>query len=424
MSSSVEAFKGVRSRRHEKKSRGGCFNCKARKIKCSEVRPGCENCERRGLCCVYPSKAQQRNNRRTAEYNYIPETKPHNDLALACTAGKPFKARDFQYFHHFLTVAYPHLPYNSERAWTSEIPQFAHQFEPLLDAVLSLGASHCALFSSRGEYKTDALIHRGGAIRGLRELASKEDPSNTELDVMLAICYALTLQSACMTDALEDFVTMIRGCALVTKRILMRGYWKPSIPFQFGWEEHFDAMAELLQHEPNLEPELLREGIESLERLGQLLTDETHIKTYKALARVLVGLQRSGLDGYVEIRNIYAVWFQVDEGTFRKFLGSENTMTQMLLVYFVAILVIMLPYTKYEVPERLAMCQVLAVTGKWFDGVYGRLPVESRGLISWPVGVVRSFQLNHQAYGSDVNGLIQGALESVAGKSRKSITMY
>ncbi|KAH7160590.1 hypothetical protein EDB81DRAFT_642435 [Dactylonectria macrodidyma] len=45
------------SKRPHKKSRAGCRNCKARKVKCDEVRPTCRSCRLRKAECVYSTPA-------------------------------------------------------------------------------------------------------------------------------------------------------------------------------------------------------------------------------------------------------------------------------------------------------------------------------------------------------------------------------
>lgn len=45
---------GTKHRRHHRKSRLGCHQCKRRKIKCDETRPACLNCSRREVHCSYP----------------------------------------------------------------------------------------------------------------------------------------------------------------------------------------------------------------------------------------------------------------------------------------------------------------------------------------------------------------------------------
>ncbi|KAK7428781.1 hypothetical protein QQZ08_004706 [Neonectria magnoliae] len=47
--------KPYHSKRPHKKSRSGCRNCKARKVKCDEARPTCRSCKLRKVDCVYPT---------------------------------------------------------------------------------------------------------------------------------------------------------------------------------------------------------------------------------------------------------------------------------------------------------------------------------------------------------------------------------
>ncbi|KAK0385593.1 hypothetical protein NLU13_6771 [Sarocladium strictum] len=46
--------KPFHSKRPHKKSRAGCKNCKARKVKCDEARPTCRSCKLRKAECIYP----------------------------------------------------------------------------------------------------------------------------------------------------------------------------------------------------------------------------------------------------------------------------------------------------------------------------------------------------------------------------------
>lgn len=49
----VSSESGAQHRRHHRKSRLGCHQCKRRKIKCDETRPACLNCSRREVNCSY-----------------------------------------------------------------------------------------------------------------------------------------------------------------------------------------------------------------------------------------------------------------------------------------------------------------------------------------------------------------------------------
>lgn len=46
-------------RKGHTKSRRGCFNCKRRRIKCSETHPECNHCIKAGLHCEYPANIIQ-----------------------------------------------------------------------------------------------------------------------------------------------------------------------------------------------------------------------------------------------------------------------------------------------------------------------------------------------------------------------------
>lgn len=55
--SKTDDEKPYHSKRPHKKSRAGCKNCKARKVKCDEARPTCRSCRLRKTECIYPSSS-------------------------------------------------------------------------------------------------------------------------------------------------------------------------------------------------------------------------------------------------------------------------------------------------------------------------------------------------------------------------------
>ena len=110
------------TRRSHKKSRGGCFSCKQRKIKCSETKPSCGSCLMKGLPCVYPTEPAARKS------NNLPLMK-RNPNASPSFPAATFSILDMRFFHHFLTIAYPHLPVDNDHVWVHDIPQFAEQHE-------------------------------------------------------------------------------------------------------------------------------------------------------------------------------------------------------------------------------------------------------------------------------------------------------
>jgi hypothetical protein len=84
-----------------RKTRRGCFNCKRRRVKCSEGRPECHGCRRMGMDCVYPA-------------SLLPA--PHQQMVPAAPTVKVC-ADHLRFFHHFLVEAYPPHPYGASGVW-------------------------------------------------------------------------------------------------------------------------------------------------------------------------------------------------------------------------------------------------------------------------------------------------------------------
>lgn len=122
----------VRKRRIKahRKSRGGCLMCKTRKVKvrivqssivaqyiltrvqCCEKKPRCGNCIKMGDECVYGS---------------VPEKQQLVRLQSPQISSTGFSMQDLRFFHSFMTASYPSFPFETERAWTHDIPVIAQQ---------------------------------------------------------------------------------------------------------------------------------------------------------------------------------------------------------------------------------------------------------------------------------------------------------
>ena len=163
----------------------------------------------RGILCVYPSEQHRESN-----LHLIRSNSP-SSLSFPTSSFSPL---DMRFFHHFLTAAHPYTPIGNDYVWVHDIPQFAAQNKYLMHAILSLGASHLSCLSGV-EYRRESLVHRGHAIAGLNQALGKTARSYGESDAMLATCHALAFQALYMGDGLNDFITMVRGCALTTAKI-------------------------------------------------------------------------------------------------------------------------------------------------------------------------------------------------------------
>lgn len=138
-------------RRGHIKSRGGCYNCKRRRIKCQETVPACGHCTKTGLKCEYPALPQITH-------------QPHHQIPL-------FSLQDMRFFQHFLTHCYPHHPLKQEEIWRHEIPCIAHNYEFLMHAILGFAASQ--LIGTDSSVITSAMNHRIKAIKAIKKRLSE-----------------------------------------------------------------------------------------------------------------------------------------------------------------------------------------------------------------------------------------------------------
>ncbi|KIW23462.1 uncharacterized protein PV07_11656 [Cladophialophora immunda] len=368
------------TRRSHKKSRGGCFSCKQRKIKCSETKPACGSCLMKGLSCVYPTEPAVRKSSNLPLIRRNPSTSPSFPAAT-------FSILDMRFFHHFLTIAYPHLPVDNDHVWINDIPQFAEQHEYLMHALLSLGASHLSRLTGV-DYRRESLIHRGQAIAGLNQALSQTARSYGEADAMLASCYALTFQASYMSDGLSDFITMVRGCALTTEKI-KEEHSPTAFNLQPDW--HFKYMAPRLQNLPPVDPRLLQDAYTALESIRPFLTGGTEIDFHAALVDVITSLQASPASGYIQFIGVYGVWYELCHDSFKTFLDPNNLVAQLLLAYFVGVQLLMVPLAAHEWPHRadVSRVRVLQGTVEWAQGIFQRLEdSEWEAHLDWPKNVI------------------------------------
>lgn len=292
-----------------------------------------------------------------------------------------------RFFHHFLTIAYPHLPVDNDHVWVNEIPQFAEQHQYLMHALLSLGASHLSRLTGV-DYRRESLIHRGHAIAGLNQALSREARCYGESDAMLASCYALTFQASYMGDGLSDFITMVRGCALTTEKIHQE---HAPTAFNLQPDLHFKFMAPRLQNLPPVDPSLLEDAYTSLQIIRPYLIGDTEIDFHAALVDVISSLQASPASGYLQFIGVYGVWYELCHDSFKTFLDPNNLVAQLLLAYFVGVQLLMVPLAAQEWPERADVTRVRVLYGtvEWAEGLFRRLEdSEWKVHLDWPRKII------------------------------------
>lgn len=366
------------TRRSHKKSRDGCLKCKVRKIKCDEQKPECSQCKMKSFVCQYPSTAV----RRETHVSRRP-----SQMLAASPAASQFSLKDMAFFHHFLTISFPHLPLGNDDVWIRDIPQFAQEHTYLMHAILALGASHLNRVVPLPEYEKDALTHRGHAISGLNACMAKSNYEYGEADAMLATCYALTFQAAYMTDGLSDFVVMVRGCALATLKIRDENV---ITAFNLEPNRHDDIIRPRLHGLPPLNAEHISNGLAALEKTQLYLENETERQFYNSLRDIFLSLQESSAAGYIAFSNMYRIWWELDDDAFRVFLDSQNGTIQILLGFFLGVQMLMAPLTAQEWPDRAGTAGTQALLGiaDWVESIASKVPDALQWHLAWARSLV------------------------------------
>jgi len=164
-----------------------------------------------------------------------------------------FSLRDLRFFHSFLTASYPSFPFETDRAWTCEIPVIAQQvgvyiaatpcialltgtqYGFLNDAILALGAGHLHATTNL-DIEDTVHRYRSSAIRGINSEDNFDLPGAKDLTAsdrataVLAAIYALAFTSLHMGDPIGHFMVLVRGCSSVTRRIVEAGLTSPLFP--------------------------------------------------------------------------------------------------------------------------------------------------------------------------------------------------
>ncbi|KAF2663409.1 hypothetical protein BT63DRAFT_461137 [Microthyrium microscopicum] len=369
-------------RKGHTKSRRGCFNCKARKIKCQETRPCCSHCVKAGLQCQYP------NPRPPIQMISSPESSVSSIGKNLQSTPTTFTVKDMQFFHHFLTRGYPHLPLGADNLWTKEIPKLAHEYDYLLHAMLALGASNMALGSDTpSDLIESGLSHRVEAVKRLNKAIATRPKDKFEADVRFATLMALTFQSSCMVDGLSDFLTMLRGCVLSGAE----AYRQDSFFINFLHQAHLAVMDERFSQTQldSLDRKPLEQAAESLEALAPLCTDSIDIKFHAVLVELIKQAYFSPRNSYYLFTCLYNIFGTQSAEDFQHLIDPSNHISQILVSHFLAVHWIMRPITRLESPLRDAS-PLYSVMQSWVLTIHANLDKRFRALNAWPLAFIDS----------------------------------
>lgn len=253
-----------------------------------------------------------------------------------------------------------------------------------MHAMLGLAASHLSV-TTRADYTGLALQHRVKAIQGFNDALSKTNRSGSDGDALLAAVYAITFQSSYLSDGLRDFLTMIRGCALVSIQLAQEDI---PISFSITLEEHHEFMKSRLHDLPNIAEEFVKGAQESLAALSPLITEEDHNHTaYKALVACVDAAEIGGPPAYYKFIAIHNALYSMGHQAFQDFIDTKNDIGLLLLGHFVALELIMSPIYSREWKGRVLNVPMNGIID-WVSKVNDELSEPLKHYLAWPNSIV------------------------------------
>lgn len=162
--------------------------------------------------------------------------------------------------------------------------------------MLGLAASHLSL-GTNADYTSQALTHRVYAIGSLNQALNTPCATKAEGDARFATTMALTFQASYMPEGMQEFLSMIRGCIVVSETAMP--YFTESVFHIFSPERHEQSVYELNQ-EPShhgQNAEIFKDALISTRALGPLCRGVLEVRYLGIIERIIKATQRSDVDG-------------------------------------------------------------------------------------------------------------------------------
>ena len=372
------------ARRSHRKSRAGCLRCKTRRIKCDERKPACTNCLKKRNACVYPPPISA-----SAPVAVKPGTgKCQRVIAFPSMVSDTFSLDDMRFFHHFLIKAKPHMPVGNDAVWAKEIPQYAQHNPFLMHAMLALGATHLGRLVDSDCYKIQSLTYRVRGFDGLRKAVAKPKWQQGEADSLVAAGYALMQQSAHLEDAMIEWLSLLRLIYSIAFKISESQ--EIATDFDLRQEKYTEHIMPYMHLLPSIADSFLHLGINELDALRQELTKEMAIDFHGRLAHCLTEHQINPQQGYIAFGMIFAIWLDMPDHDFSAFSSPAEGELQLLMLYFVAIFMLMVPLgiiENHHFLEWSSSRHMLGILG-WAQNTSANVPLKLRQYTLFPATVI------------------------------------
>ncbi|TVY83223.1 Sterol uptake control protein [Lachnellula suecica] len=231
------------TKRPHKKSRGGCQNCKQKKVKCDEAQPICTYCLKRDLTCGYvhksgtprsafapsPSISSALSSRSTPalSINADDEDIEVAPLSLSFLSSPPsaiappvpcaLTSFDLRMMHHWSTVTWSQITTNqkADTVLLLHAPQLGFEHDFLLNCILGISSLHMeSLNPGSSQIRQQANIYRARALQKFRENLPRVDPNSDGFDASLLMAILLIVLCSKGYNSSEEDITVVNWLVL------------------------------------------------------------------------------------------------------------------------------------------------------------------------------------------------------------------
>ena len=221
----------------------------------------------------------------------------------------------------------------------------------LMYAFLALGSSHLGRLIDSPSFNVHALTYRIQALDGLRRAMAEDSWNHGHADSLIAAGYTLMLQAAHMEDGLQDWMSLFRMVFSISRRVSESK--DVSTEFDLRPTHHYEYITPYLPFIPSIDARLLSSGLQALEILSPELEDCTARSFCESLESTLKAHRESPQQGYLTFGRTFAFWLDLSEEDFAKKIEPSNGEMQLLLAYFISILLMMIPQAVIENHEGM-----------------------------------------------------------------------
>ncbi|EMD87062.1 hypothetical protein COCC4DRAFT_61961 [Bipolaris maydis ATCC 48331] len=353
------------TRRSHRKSRAGCKNCKARRIKCDEKKPGCSNCEYRKVRCDFIQPAASPPGHREASgLSSIPRELSISEIELA--------------YHYTTSTCFTLSAWSTGGVFRqNQMAEIGFKNPYVLHLMLAFAAVHLAHYRPhrKEEYAAMADHHYERALVLVTPQIANLNPENSDA-ILLAeqlICFISWGRGpqpgeylAFGRDKKSDWLVMFRGIRATFS----------NVQFLQSDSIHASTANGILPSLPALDvPEEYEKQLDSVMELVSVMSKDTpgyedDIKAVRILREMYDNRYRNGESEY----HVSFGWLYRVTDDFLERLQERGPIPMIIYAHFVVLVRIL---------EQFWYMQ--GWTHHIMSGIWDLLPREHRAWLEWPI---------------------------------------